>query len=245
MFVPLVLSGQFLQPSLWRAVVPGYVLLTALSSLHVTTLRRPHRSWVSLSCLIGYGVALGLCSVLNPAFAWIGGVYTVLALFNGLVGRQIVVLDVIAISLMVMLKGMAGLVLIEADASAWGLISFFLAACTVAMGQRRNELIHVNETAREVLSEYSPQLLNQMLAVVTSSTLVAYSLYALAEGGQSAGNPVIYSTLLVNFGLFRYLFLVYHRDMTQGAELALVRDAPLLITLGLWVAFFYGLHHVI
>ena len=252
--LPLVLAGGLLKPELWSRALLGYALMTALSVLHAEALRRRGSRRFALSAGGMYLVLLGLSVLLHPIFGVMAMVYTAVALFNGLRGRGLVVIDVLSIAGSVVLKGIAGVVLIEGHASSWGLIFLFLGACTVALGQRRNELRHQGARLRHVLEEYSPKLLDQMLAVVTSSTLVAYTLYALAESGQTvgnlpasghtAGNWMIYSALLVDFGLFRYLYLVYHRDMSSGAELSVVKDPQLLGAVTLWLAFSWGIHHV-
>jgi hypothetical protein len=227
--------------------------MTALSILHSEVLRRlPGRRPPAAALL--YVPLFGASVLLDPGFGAVAAAYTALALFNGVQGRQIVILDVLSIAGAVVLKGTAGILLIDGRASSWGLLFLFLAACTVALGQRRNEMRHEGARLRLVLQEYSPKLLDQMLAVVTSSTLVAYSLYALAESGQTvgslaasghtAGNWMIYSALLVDFGLFRYLYMVYHRDMSCGAELAVARDPQLVGSVALWLGFSTLVHSV-
>jgi hypothetical protein len=252
--LPLVLGGRILEPEVLGRIGLGYGLFTALSVLHAELLRRRARKGFVPLALGLYALLLGASAALHPGFGLFAAAYTGLALFNGLYGHRIVVIDALAISGSVVLKGMAGVLLIQGEASTWGLIFLFLGACTVALGQRRNELRHEGNALRLVLHEYSPKLLDQMLAVVTSSTLVAYSLYALAVSGQTvgslaagsrtAGNWMVYSTLLVDFGLFRYLYLVYHRDMRCGAELAVTRDPQLVASVALWLVFSTVLHHV-
>jgi hypothetical protein len=237
LLLPLFVSGGFLQPRLWDRVLLGYALVTALSVLHAELLDGRRSRNFGRAAVVLYAALIAASALLDWTFGILVSAYTALALFNGLCGRQVVVLDVLAISGAVVLKGMSGVLLIDGHASAWSLIFLFLAACTVALGQRRNELRHEGERLRLVLREYSPKLLDQMLAVVTSSTLVAYSLYALAESGLNVG--------LVDVGLFRYLDLVYHRDMRCGAELALARDPQLLAALALWLGFAFLSHNAV
>jgi hypothetical protein len=242
--LPLVFSGLAWDARLSGRALAGYALITALSVVHAELLSGRWRRGAGIAAIGLYAALLAASAALHPRFALFVALYTALALFNGVQGRRVVVVDVLSISASVGLKGMAGVVLIDGHASSWGLICLFLAACTVALGQRRNELRHPGGQLRHVLSEYSPKLLDQMLAVVTSSTLVAYSVYVLAESSGPAGTWVIGTALLVDFGLFRYLYLVYHRDMSCGAELALLRDPQLLGCLALWLGLSYGIHHL-
>ncbi len=241
---PFLLSDRLGELRFWGMVLAGYGFLTALSVLHALLLRQPRSRLRGVAFGFAYGLLLGGAFSLEPTFGGIALAYTLLALFNGLLGRRVVVVDVIAISMSVGLKGLGGVALLGETASVWGLICLFMGACTVAMGQRRNEIIHQGHQLRKVLDQYTPKLLDQMLSVVTSSTLVAYALYTLDAGNGQPSESLVYSAFLVNFGLFRYLFLVYRRDMSCGAELAVIRDPQLVGTLALWGTFLFGIHNV-
>ena len=66
-------------------------------------------------------------------------------------------------------------------ASYWLLLCTILLALFLTFGKRRHELLTLEAGAtdqRPILSEYTPQLLDQMIKVVTASTFMAYALYA-------------------------------------------------------------------
>ena len=67
---------------------------------------------------------------------------------------------------------------------------------------------------RAILREYSPALLDQMIAVVTASTLMAYALYTVSpETVAKVGSDRLLFTLpFPLYGIFRYLYLVHQRQ---------------------------------
>ena len=64
---------------------------------------------------------------------------------------------------------------------------------------------------RRILGEYSPYLLDQMIAVVTASTLMGYALYTVApETVARFGTDWLALTMpFPLYGIFRYLYLVH------------------------------------
>ena len=90
---------------------------------------------------------------------------------------------------------------------------------------------------RQSLAEYTPQLLDQMIAVVTGSAVIAYTLYTLADRTIAVvgTSHLIVTVPLVIFGVFRYLYLVYKGNQGGNPELVIFSDKPLLIDVVLWV----------
>ena len=91
---------------------------------------------------------------------------------------------------------------------------------------------------RRILDEYSPYLLDQMIAVVTASTLIAYTVYATsAETAARLGTPRLGLTIpFVLYGIFRYLYLVHQKRGGGSPAAMLLTDRPLLACVGLWIA---------
>ena len=109
----------------------------------------------------------------------------------------------------------------------------------LTLGKRRHELLALEGGAgehRPTLSEYSPQLLDQMIAVVTASTLMAYALYTVAPETQAKlGTARLPLTIpFVLYGIFRYLYLLYRRDLGGDPSEHLLTDRALLIDVALW-----------
>jgi hypothetical protein len=116
-----------------------------------------------------------------------------------------------------------------------------LLALFLAFSKRRHELTLLADGAadhRRILHEYSPYLLDQMIAVVTASTLIAYSVYATsAETAQRLGTNRLGLTIpFVLYGIFRYLYLVHQKRGGGSPAAMLVTDGPLLACVALWAA---------
>jgi hypothetical protein len=140
-----------------------------------------------------------------------------------------------------LLRAWAGAVVIGVVMSHWlvlctGLISLFL-----GFVKRRQELVAFDAEAanrRPILKEYSLPFLDQMVSTVTAGTIVAYSLYAFSpEVAEKLGTEWMGLTIpFVVFGVFRYLYLVYHRGYGQNPTALILHDPPLLVNLALWAA---------
>ena len=139
------------------------------------------------------------------------------------------------------MRAWACAVVIDVVLSNWlvlctGLISLFL-----GFVKRRQELVALDAEAanqRPILKEYSLPFLDQMVSTVTAGTVVAYALYAFSdEVADKLGTDWMGLTIpFVVFGIFRYLYLVYHRGYGQNPTALILHDSPLLVNLALWAA---------
>jgi 4-hydroxybenzoate polyprenyltransferase len=178
---------------------------------------------------------------LRPAFGVIGAVYLgLLALYSGPL-KHIVIIDVLTIAVGFFLRAAAGAIVLGVTISHWLLILTILLALFLALSKRRHELVLLADTAtshRRILQEYSPYLLDQMIAVVTASTLVAYATYTVSsETVQKFGTSLLGLTLpFPLYGIFRYLYLVHQKEGGGNPTDMLLTDRPLLICVALWAA---------
>jgi len=144
------------------------------------------------------------------------------------------------------LRAWAGAVAIPVPMSHWLLILMLLGALFLALSKRRAELVALADDARHhrrILAEYSPYLLDQMIGVVTASTLLAYALYTIdVETVRKFGDDRLVWTLpFPLYGIFRYLYLVHQREGGGNPSEILVTDRPLLMCAALWGATVIGL----
>jgi len=193
---------------------------------------------------------LGAASLLGSRFALVATSYVALmVLYSGPL-KHIVIIDVFAIAAGFVLRAVAGAVVIPVPISPWLLMVTTLLALFLGLSKRRHELILLADQAtehRRSLEEYSPYLLDQMISVVTASTIVAYAFYTVSpETIQKFGTNLLGLTLpFPLYGIFRYLYLVHQKEGGGSPAELLLTDRPLLICVGLWaatvIALIYGL----
>jgi 4-hydroxybenzoate polyprenyltransferase len=213
---------------------------------HPLKARRPIASGALSPALAG-GVAAGLGAgalaaafALSTPFGLVALSYVLLqSLYSGPL-KHIVILDVLAISIGFVLRAAAGAVAIGVPISHWLLVVTILLALFLALSKRRHELVLLANGATEhrpILGEYSPYLLDQMISVVTASTLVAYIFYCISpETVQKFGTDMLGLTIpFPLYGIFRYLYLVHRREGGGSPSQMLLNDRPLLLCVALWV----------
>lgn len=154
--------------------------------------------------------------------------------------KEVVILDVMAIAAGFVLRAGAGGVAIAVPVSPWLIICTFLLMLFLGFSKRRHELTLLEGKAtdhRASLREYSPYFLDQMISVVTASTVVAYAIYTVSpEVQEKLGTDLLYLTIpFVLFGIFRYLYLIHQREEGGNPSQILISDKPLLADVVLWV----------
>jgi 4-hydroxybenzoate polyprenyltransferase len=154
--------------------------------------------------------------------------------------KHIVILDVFTITIGFSIRVFAGAQAISLGISSWLAICTFLLALFLALNKRRHELIILETDAgkhRKVLADYSTYFLDQMISVVTASTVVAYALYTLSEQTiqKFQTTRLVFTVPFVIYGIFRYLYLVHMKNRGGSPEMMLITDFPLLIDIMLWI----------
>jgi 4-hydroxybenzoate polyprenyltransferase len=177
--------------------------------------------------------------MLSQTFALVAGAYLALLLLYSAGLKHVVIVDVLTIAAGFVLRAIAGATVVNAPISHWLLICTTLLALFLALSKRRHELVLLGEGAiahRRILEEYSPYLLDQMIAVVTASTLIAYTLYTVSpDTVQRLGTDRLGLTIpFVLYGIFRYLYLVHQKRGGGSPAAMLLTDRPLLACVALW-----------
>lgn len=186
-------------------------------------------------------LSLALAFVLNRNFFIVCLVYGILQLAYSLKLKHVVILDVFLIAAGFVLRVAAGGLVIDVPLSSWLLICTMLLALFLAMSKRRHELVLLEGNAsshRPILKEYSAYLLDQMIGVVTASTVIAYCLYTVSEetAAKFGTKNLIFTTPFVLYGIFRYLYLVHQKGKGGSPEELVIKDKPLLLDIVLWIA---------
>jgi len=194
---------------------------------------------LTLSALLTLFVCLTGFLVLGRVFLVICLVYWVMNLLYSSIFKHVVILDVLLVAVGFVLRAMAGAAAIGVEISSWLLLCTILLSLFLALSKRRHELVLLDENAthhRAILKEYTPYLLDQLIAVVTASTLMAYALYTMDPDVQAhlGTDQLIFTTPFVIYGIFRYLYLVHRKDQGGDTSEMIVTDKPFALNIFLW-----------
>jgi len=194
---------------------------------------------IIFSILIGI-TSLVFSFLLNIRFGMVVLSYLILQLAYTLSLKDIIILDVFCVAAGFVLRVLAGVVVIDVPVSNWLLVCTMLLALFLSFCKRRHELVNLGGEAvnhRRSLREYSPYLLDQMIAVVTASTLISYGLYTMStETVQKFQTTNLkYTIPLVLFGIFRYLYLIHQKDEGGNPESIILKDKPMILNVCIYV----------
>jgi 4-hydroxybenzoate polyprenyltransferase len=258
-FAALVFDEQLTQREPLLHTVAGFGLLCAISSAvyllndvadaesdrqHPTKRNRPIAAG-QLSVPLALVLAIGLAAfalaagfALEPGFGWIITLYFVLNLLYSLWLKHTPIIDVMIIAAGFVLRVAAGVALIDvARFSPWLYVCTTLLALIIGFGKRRAEIILMAEGAnayRKVLDGYTIGFLDQLIVVVSASTIMAYSLYTFSALNLPPNNRMMLTIPFVIYGIFRYLYLTHVEDAGGAPDELILSDRPLLATLILW-----------
>ena len=268
-FAGVIFSQQLLTPRLWPALA-AFVIFCGLSGaiylfndvadadkdrLHETKRRRPVASGalpvgaaIAFGALLLFG-CLAAAFTLSPAFGLVALSYGALNTAYSVWLKHLVILDVLTVATGFVLRAVAGAVAVDVEISGWLLICTILIALFLALGKRRHEYRSLTGDAaahRPILAEYSEGFLDQMISVVTASTVTTYALYTMSPETVAKFHTRLLPLTLpfVLYGIFRYLYLLYRRDLGGNPSDLLVTDRGLLLDALLWMiatlAIIYG-----
>jgi 4-hydroxybenzoate polyprenyltransferase len=169
--------------------------------------------------------------------------YLVLQLAYSIYLKHIVIIDVFALSTGFLFRVAGGAAVINVSVSSWLLLCTFSVAIFLALGKRRHEVVFLPEDAvnhRPVLESYSVLFLDQLLQVVATSTLIFYCLYCVRSTPDMGTSPekLMLTIPFVTYGIFRYMYLIYHKEDGGSPTSMLLTDAPLLVCTILWLIAF-------
>ena len=154
--------------------------------------------------------------------------------------KQIAILDVFIIAVGFCIRVIIGAVAIDVQPSQWIISTTFAISLVLGFGKRRHELLSLKQEAvehREILGEYTPRLLDIMIAVSSSITAISYMFYTMESGI----SKLFYTFPLVLYALFRYLYLIYDKNKGGKPEEDLINDKGIIITVILWGLMIIGI----
>jgi 4-hydroxybenzoate polyprenyltransferase len=267
-FFGLIFDKQLFQPVPFWRTVEGFFLFCLISSAvylfndiadveadrnHPTKKFRPIASGqlpipVALTAaLLLTLVAISLGYLLSPLFALILSVYLITNLLYSRWLKHVSILDVLIVSSGFVLRVAAGVALITVERfSPWLYMITVLFSLYIGLGKRRAEMNLLAEGAsahRKVFEGYTIPLLDQYITIVSSTTIVAYSLYTFSAPNLPENHAMMLTIPFVVYGIFRYLQLIQIGHAAGSPDEVALKDRPLQITVLLWglavIAIFY------
>jgi len=258
----IVFGGRLLEPPALASAVVAFGVFCVLSGAvylfndvadreadqnHPLKRERPIASGqLAAPTAVTAGVILGAAGIgvgfaVNTTFGLIAATYVAALLLYSVALKHVVIVDVLMIAAGFVLRAVGGAVAVDVPIGHWLLVCTTLLALFLGLSKRRHELMLLAEGAtdhRRILEEYSPYLLDQMIGVVTSSTLIAYTVYATsADTAVRLGTGKLGLTIpFVLYGIFRYLYLVHQKRGGGSPAAMLLTDRPLLGCVALWAA---------
>jgi len=197
---------------------------------------------VLTASVLGLGLfvtAVSLAAVIGKEFLLWVVFYLLLQFGYNSAFRNIVIMDIMAISLGFVIRAVAGSIAIDVVISPWLILCSLLIALLLGFAKRRQEIVLMGEAAtehRSILREYTVPLLDQLIGIVTAATIVSYAIYTLTpEVTHRLGSRYMILTLpFVLYGIFRYLHQVHVHDKGGSPTKDLLTDIPLLLSILLW-----------
>ncbi|MGB9680630.1 MAG: decaprenyl-phosphate phosphoribosyltransferase [Minisyncoccia bacterium] len=258
-FIPLIFVGLlFDQTSFLKVLNTFFIFCLAASSVyllndvldknkdinHPTKKNRPiARGDLSISIalvfsfiLLGASVAWAL--ILDKGLIAFIVIYYVINILYSLVLKNLFLLDAFFVAINYLMRVYAGAYIIKVEVSPWLFLIIFLFSLVVSFGKRKEELGLLDTEAknhRVTLEFYTEDLLNQMIIITSTLTIICYILYTVApETIIKHGQHLVYTTPFVVFGFLRYLYLVNQKKMGSPVEV-FFKDKTIFITVALWV----------
>jgi 4-hydroxybenzoate polyprenyltransferase len=258
-FAALVFDEQLLQPGPFVRTGLGFILLCLISSSvylindmadleadrrHPGKRNRPIAAGevsvrtAGIAAAVLAIISLAISFALGSTFGWIVSAYFLLNLLYSLWLKHAAIIDVLIVAAGFVLRVAAGVSLIQVSRfSPWLYVCTTLLALIIGFGKRRAELLLLAEGAnshRPVLDGYNVELLDQLIVVVSATTIMAYSLYTFSAENLPGNHLMMLTIPFVLYGIFRYLRLIHVEKVGGAPEELILTDRPLLISILLW-----------
>jgi 4-hydroxybenzoate polyprenyltransferase len=258
-FAGLVFTYNLFNPGMLSRVMLAFAAFCMLSSagyiwndlrdiaadrLHPTKRRRPIAAglvppWLAVTLALALGAGgLLLALALGTSFLLVASLYMLLTASYSIWLKHLVLIDVFGISAGFVLRAVGGAVVIGVPVSPWLYVCTVLVSLFLGLGKRRNELEVLEGGAaghRKNLEQYSLELVDQLILIVASVTIMAYSLYTFSAENLPRDHSMMLTIPLVVYGLFRYLYLVQVKRQGGAPEDLLLTDPGMLGTAVAWV----------
>jgi len=188
---------------------------------------------VILTILIVYGM--------DPRFITMLGAYFLFNLAYSFRLKEILLLDVFIVAAGFMFRVLGGAYAINVQVSSWLVLCSLFVSLFLGFAKRRGELavapVPEGGTGRKVLRLYSASFIDQLLTIAAAGTVISYALYTVAPRTiETFGTEkLIYTTVFVLYGVFRYIYLIQTTSKVENPTNAVTSDIPIILTGLLWI----------
>lgn len=152
--------------------------------------------------------------------------------------KRVPILDALIVAAGFVLRAVAGSIAIGEPASAWLLICTIFFALFISLAKRRQEIATLQGGAehRASLEGYDLGLMDQLVAIATSSSLMSYALYTLDESTIAHFRTELLPLTLpfVIYAFFRFLYITRTRPDLSDPARAVVQDPGMLLAVLGW-----------
>lgn len=263
MIFPLIFSGRFNEGGLWFNCIGAFAGFCFISSgmyiindiidlkqdrLHPKKSHRPlaaGKIGASQAAVVAMVVLIlggALCYAQGQEVFTLGIAYVLLHTLYNLRTKRIVILDILTVAFGFQIRIWAGAAAVHILPSLWLQMCVFVLALFLGFTKRRYEMVALKSDAsshRSVLSHYTAYLLDQIIIICSTLSIVFYGLYTISSEvvNRIGGDQMFYSTSFVIYGIFRYLYLLHVKKLGDDPSEALLADKPMIINILLWIAF--------
>ena len=180
----------------------------------------------AVAALLSSGLALAPCAHRHCLYALL--VYVVANIAYSLKLKHVVIIDVLLIASGFVLRALSGAMAIQVAVTPWFVLCVLFLSLFLALGKRRQELLSWQRSEivekREVLRFYSLELIDQMMTIVTTATIMCYALFAIDPNTKNSF-AMVATIPLVLYGLFYYLYLVRVKHDRDSFENMLLKKS--------------------
>lgn len=260
-WAPLIFSGRYTEWLLFEKTLYGFICFCLVSSAiyaindicdreedrrHPIKKNRPIASGLisaHSAVMIGtvlLGIALVLGYWIRLSFLLTLLIYAVLNIGYSFRLKHIAILDVMTIAAGFVLRVLGGSFATGIMPSHWLILCTMMISLFLGFTKRRAELLAINQeenTSRQVLADYSITFIDQAISMVTGATIVCYALYTVDQRtvAEFDTHAMLLTVPMVIYGLFRYIYIIYHMKEGDDPTGTIIKDFPILIDLLLYV----------
>ncbi|MHA1694961.1 MAG: decaprenyl-phosphate phosphoribosyltransferase [Candidatus Helarchaeota archaeon] len=169
--------------------------------------------------------------------------YFILIFLYSVYLKKIIILDILVIASGFVLRAVGGAVIINVVISPWLIVCTILVSLFLVLGKRRYEIVNLsyqqspNIYSKDLTRGYNLPFIDQLIAIIAASTIIAYVFYTISDSTikKFGSYKLAFTTPIVIYGIFRYLYLIYKEDKGGAPEALILSDLPLLLTIGIWL----------